>query len=567
MSASTDQPAAAGAAEHAVARPWASPAIWLAVFCVFVLAGLLLPLRLPLGSYYWDTAVYFDAAQRIGQGQVPNIDFFTPVGPLGYYLVAGLDWLFPAAHPLLTANWGLLPIALPLLAILVFHVGRSSRGLALALLLPFLLFASLPINLHEVYTLPGFDGYGHYNRHVALLLYVLIAVLMFARDRRLTIWLVAALMLTLFLVKVTGAVAGAILVGYAVLTGRMRLRDACLAAVATIGVLAAIDLVTGGLTRAYVDDILTLLKLNTDALLPRFLTVASFKFEVIAPAFVLIGLLAYASRRPRPASALSWLREFAVSPAGWLAISLMALTFFETQNTGSLEFIGLWPILLVLLLDWSRRNNRLRPAVLLLICVIAAPSAVNFIERSARASFGAPTYLPLDVDDVGKLGRVSVKDEIAERAPIMLQHYAKHQPAYADLAATGQQPSLMLYSEIDHHATWLLEIEQGILAIKAWEHANARKLNGVFTLDFVDIMNRLLNRRPPRHVPIGIDPTRSNPKLEAQMIESLRQTDAILAPKCPLTSIRAAIFKHFVKALEGRSKVAVAPCWDMYLKP
>ena len=149
----------------------------------------------------------------------------------------------------------------------------------------------------------------------------------------------------------------------------------------------------------------------------------------------------------------------------------------------------------------------------------------------------------------------------------MLQHYAKHQPAYADLAATGQQPSLMLYSEIDHHATWLLEIEQGILAIKAWEHANARKLNGVFTLDFVDIMNRLLDRRPPRHVPIGIDPTRSNPKLEAQMIESLRQTDAILAPKCPLTSIRAAIFKHFVKALEGRSKVAVAPCWDMYLKP
>ncbi|AZO81565.1 hypothetical protein BLM15_19470 [Bosea sp. Tri-49] len=541
--------------------------MWLAAFVAFVFVGLLLPLRLPLGSYYWDTAVYFDAAQRIREGQVPNIDFFAPVGPLGYYLVAGLDRLFPNAHPLLTANWGLLPITLPLLAILVFHVARSSRGLALALLLPFLLFASLPINLHEVYPLPGFDGYGHYNRHVALLLYVLVAVLMFARNRSLTIWLVAALMLTLFLVKVTGAVAGAMFVGYAVLTGRMRLRDACLAAAATIGALAFIDLATGGLTRAYIDDILTLLKLNTDALLPRFLTVASFKFEVIGPTLVLICLLAYAAWRTRLAGLAAWLREFAISPAGWLAIALLALTFFETQNTGSLEFIGLWPILLALLLDWRRRNDSLRRAVLLLICVIAAPSAVNFIERSARATLGAPTYLPLEVDDVGKLGRVSVKPDIAERAPIMLQHYASHQSAYADLAATGQQPSLTLYSEIDHHAIWLLEIEQAIVAIEAWEHANQRMFNGIFTLDFVDVLNYLLDRRPPRHLPIGIDPTRSNPKLDTEMIESLRQTDAILAPKCPLTSIRAAILKHFARALEGRNKVALAPCWDLYVKP
>jgi hypothetical protein len=568
MSVSTDQPAAAGSAKTLIAaRPWASPAIWLTAFLAFVLAGLLLPLRLPLGSYYWDTAVYLDAAQRIRDGQVPNIDFFAPIGPLGYYLVAGLDRLFPDAHPLLTANWGLLPIALPLLAILVFHVGRQSRELALALLLPFLLFASLPINLHEIYPLPGFDGYGHYNRHVSLLLYVLIAVLMFARERALMTWLVAALMLTLFLVKVTGAVAGAMLVGYAVLTGRMRLRDACLAAAAAIGALAAIDLATGGLARAYLDDILVLLKLNTGALLPRFLTVASFKFEVIAPTLALIGVLAYAAWRTRLAGALAWLRQLAVSPAGWLAVSLLALTFFETQNSGSLEFIGLWPILLALLVAWRRRDDGLRTWVLLLICIVAVPSAVNFIERSARATFGAPTYFPLDVDNVGKIGRVSVKDEIAERAPIMLQHYARHQPAYADLAATGQQPSLMLYSDIDHQAIWLLEIEQGLKAIGAWEQANKRELNGFFTLDFVDVMNRLLDRKPPRHVPIGIDPTRSNPRLETQMLESLRQTDAILAPKCPLTSNRAAIFKHFGGALEGRSKVALAPCWDMYLKP
>lgn len=568
MSASTDRPDAAGAARPlGSVRAWASPALWLAAFVAFVLAGLLLPLRLPLGPHYWDTAVYFDAAQRIREGQVPNIDFFAPVGPLGYYLVAGLDRLFPDAHPLLTANWGLLPVALPLLAILVVHVAQRSRRQALCLLLPFLLFASLPINLHELYPLPGFDGYGHYNRHIALLLYVLIATLMFARERWLATGLVAALMLTLFLVKITGAVAGSILVGYAVLTGRLRLRDACLAAAAVIGALIVIELASGGLILAYLDDILVLLGLNTGALLPRFVTVASFKFNVIGPTLVLTGLLAYAAWRARTAGVLSCLGAFAASPAGWLVVALLALTLFETQNTGSLEFIGLWPILLALLLDWRRRNDTLRPAVMLLICVVAIPSPLIFIERSARASLSASIYRPLETDDVGKFGRVSVKREIAERAPIMLEHYARHRTTYADLAGKGQQPSLIYYSEIDAHAIWLLEVEQGIEAIRAWEYASKRELNGVFTLDFVDIINRVLDRRPPRHVPIGIDPERSNPKLETEMLEGLRQVDAILAPKCPVTLAREGILEHFAKALEGRSKVALAPCWDMYLKP
>lgn len=543
-----------------------SPSTWIIVFLACVLAGLVLPLRLPLGPNYWDTAVYFDAAQRIHEGQIPNIDFFAPVGPLGYYLVAGLDLVFPNAHPVLTANWGLLPLTLALFSPLVFHVARRSRGQALALLLPFLLFASLPINLHALYPLPGFDGYGHYNRHIALLLYVLIAVLLFARARALLVGLVAGLMLTLFLVKVTGAVAGTMLVGYAILTGRMRIYDAAAAAAAVVGALLLVDILGGGLIRAYVDDILVLLSLNTGALLPRFLTVASVKFNVIGPSAALLAVLVFAGWREREAG-LAWLRALAVSPAGWFAVALAALTFFETQNTGSLEFIGLWPILLVLLLDWRGRADRLRPLVLTLICATSVPSALIFVERSARAVLGAPTYLALKIDDVGKLGRISVKREIAERAPAMLEHYAQHGAAYADLARKGQLASYILYSEIDYQAAWLLEIEQGIEAIKAWEHANKRALNGFFTLDFVDTFNRLLDRRPPRHVPIGLDPSRSNPKMDAQTLDDLRQLDAIMAPKCPATTARDAIFKHFALAIEGRSKVALAPCWDMYLKP
>ena len=544
-----------------------SSGAWIAAFAAAAALALELPLRLPLGANAWDTVVYLDAAWRIDLGQVPSIDFFAPVGPLGFYLTAGLKQLFPQAQPMLLVNWALLPVMLPVLALLAGHVARRSRPQALALVLPFLLFAALPINLHSLYPSPGFDGYGFYNRHVALLLYLLIATLLFAQRRGLRIALVAALMLALFLTKVTGAVAGTLLVGYAMASGRLRLRDGAAAAAAAIVALGLLEAATG-ITSAYVADILTLLGLNTGTLLPRFLTVASVKFNVIAPALALIGLLAFiAWRDGLPRTAAGW-RLLADGPLGWMLAGFAALAFFETQNTGSLEFIGLWPILLPLLLAWWRKTgDGLRPAVLLLILATALPSAVICIERGARAGLAAPGYAGLPVPDLGPLGRVGVKPEIAARAAAMLEHYAAFPDSYRDLVRRGQLPSYILYSEIDYQASWMLEAQQGISAIKAWEAANRRRLASLFTLDFVDPMNLLLERTPPTAVPVGVDPGRSTPDLEPDTLAQLRQVDAILAPTCPLTTAREAIRQHFAGALAGRERIALAPCWEMYLRP
>lgn len=549
-----------------VARMAGSPLAWIAAFALAVVAGLILPLRLPLGPNAWDTVVYLDAIQRIELGQVPTIDFFAPIGPLGFYLAAALDITFPNAQPMLLINWALLPIMLPVLALIAGEVSRRSRQQALALVLPFLLFATFPINLHALYPAPGFDGYGFYNRHVALLLYLLIATLIFAERRGFRIALVAVLMLTLFLTKITGAVSGTLLVGYATLSGRMRFRDAVTAAALVILALAVLELATG-LSSAYLVDILTLLGLNTGTLLPRFLTVASVKFNVIGPSLILLATLAYAAWRDGlPATLAGW-RALADAPVGWFAAGLFALALFETQNTGSLEFIGLWPILLPLLVDWwQRRDDRLRPVVLVLTLAVALPSAVICIERSMRAVMSAPTYTGLDVPDLGPLGRISVKPEVAARAAAMLDHYATEPDGYRDLIGRGILPSYILYSEIDYQATWMLEIQQAITAIKAWESANKRELNGFFTFDFVDPLNVLLQRSPPRVVPVGVDPSRSVPALQPGTIEALRQTDAMLMPKCPVTTAREDIRQHFAAALEGRERIALAPCWDMYLR-
>lgn len=544
----------------------ASPYLWIAAFLALAAAALSLPLRLPLGPNAWDTVVYLDALQRIRSGQAPGLDFFAPVGPLGYYLVACLDRLFPQAQPMLLANWALLPVLLPLAAVVTGDLAQRRPGQALALLLPFLLFAALPVNLHSLYPSPGLDGYGHYNRHICLLLYLLIASLLFVERRGLRTGLVFVLMLSLFLVKITGALVGTLLVGYALLVGRMRFIDVATAAGLTLLSLGGIELATG-LVSAYLSDIFELVALNTGDMLPRFLTVASVKFNVIAPLLVLLATLALAGWRDGlPSTRAGW-RAWADSSLCWLAIAFAALAFFETQNSGSLEFIGLWPILLLLLRQWwLRQGDPLRPVVLLLLMASVLPSLVIYLERAGRALIAAPTYASLDLPELGPLGRFSVKPEIATRAAYMLDHYAAHQATYRELVAADLGPSHILASEIDYQATWLLEIRQAVRAIGRWEAEHRRRLNAVFTLDFVDPMNYLLGRRPPREVPIGPDPSRTTPALTRQTLAELGGTDAILVPKCPPTPEREALHRHFAPALAGREPVALAPCWDMYLR-
>jgi hypothetical protein len=558
---STDAATGAPASRTAWRYLIASPTFWIVSFLAAVILGLALPVRLPLGPNYWDTDIYLDAAQRIWQGQIPNIDFFTSIGPLGFYLTAGIKALFPQAQPALLANWAIVPVLLPIAALIAWDIDGRSRRLALAILIPLLFLTSLPINLHSLYPSPGFDGFGYYNRHVALLLYLLLAALLFVENRVLLTSLVAALMIALFLVKVTGPVSGAVLVGYAVLAGRMRFRDAAIAAAAVIACLGLIELTTG-VVYAYVDDVVILAMLNSSSLFRRFLTLGSIKFNVIAPCLMLIGVLAVAARRENLSVA-----ELLKSPLGWLSASLFALVLGETQNSGSLEFIGLWPVLILILKDYHRfADERLRPWVLMLVMAVSLPSAIIFFERGARAVIAAPRYQALDVPHVGPLGRVSLKPDLAQRAIEQVDHYPKYNDAYEDLVRRGLLPSATLFSEIDHQATWLLEVQQGIDAIHRWEAANKRQLNGFFALDFVSPFNHLLGRAAPLHVALGIDTERTNPKITREMLEALGGIDAIMRPKCPIEVKRAAMWRQFAQALEGRQLIALSPCWDMYLR-
>ncbi len=554
------------------ARLALSPWLWLAAFLGLALMLLALPIRLPIGPNFWDIAVYLDGAHRLTLGHMPHRDFFAPVGGLSYALYHLVEIIFPQAHPLLIVQWCVLLAALPPLMVVVAR--ETSRGEALALLLPFLFFAAVPINGVELYPSPGFDAYGNYNRHICLLLYALVAVLW----RLPAGWLKALLALWLLLalagIKITGFLVGVGLVAHAAVAGRMGWRRTLAIAAALVATLLALDAATGMVT-SYIKDIRSLVAMNQGSLAARFLTMASIEFDVLAGGVLLTMLLVWLGLRSiLPGTPLfSWrfIQKLADSHGARIGVTLIGGALFETQNTGSQEFIFLWPHLLaVIILAWRAEtpfsSEGLRALVLVLAIATLLPHAMKILHRTARALASAPTYQKLDAPHLGPLGRISGKAEHMRRARILLDHYVTHRAAYAAFAAQDELPSAILFSELDYQLAWLMSANEAIGAFRTFEARAGRKVASLYTLDFVDIFSAILDRDTALHVPIGLDAFRTFPEPDAEILNDLRRVEGLFVPSCPVTHARRIIAERFSPALEGREAIALTPCWTLMLK-
>lgn len=523
---------------------------------------LVLPLVVPIGPMYWDTYIYLDAAQRIDTGQIPSVDFFTPAGPLGYYLFAwGLN-VFSYAQPMLLAQWSTLIVAAPLMAVVLADVDRQSRSTAFALLIPFLIFAISPANAQFETSFPGLDGFGIYNRQVCLLLYVLVAGLIFMPNSRKLALFCAAAMLCLFLTKITGFLVGGLFGFTALLAGRISVSNALIAIVAALVVLAGLEL-NGHMISAYLADIGQLLVLNEAALLPRFLTVISGKLDVILPAGVLVLVLFWLETRHN----ITPTRLFDRGSV-WLAITVTGGIFVETQNTGSQEFIFLWPVLLMI---WQRikplSDNKIKLTVLILTAFIAVPTVSKVGHKVLRAIAVAPTYVQPPVTELKNMAQVSTRADMIERAKLLPQHYADYSAPYETLAQQGQLPSWRLYSELDYQIYWLISVDEAVKALKKFEAENSIQLKTLMTLDFTDPFPWLLNREATRKIQIGADPFRTVGAMTPETRAAVEATDGILRPKCPMTTSRLALQEIYADALKDRDVVALDPCWDLLLRP
>ncbi|MCE7026803.1 hypothetical protein [Jiella avicenniae] len=554
--------------------PFASPLLLLAAVSVLLIALLLLPLTVPIGAMYWDLFIYFDAANRIFGGQVPGVDFFTPVGPLGYWLFALVEWVFPKGQPLLVAQWSLFLVTGPLIALVVADVDKLSRGLALALLGPFLVFQLLPFNVTSYYSFPSVDGFGIYNRQITEILYVLAAGLVFAASRRVVFAVVVGTMLALFLTKVTGFFAGGLLCVVALAARRIELRVALAAAATFLAVLAVLELFLG-VVSAYVGDIAALLSMNEGSLLPRFLQAASIHFTVFGPLCALMLTLAVLDGRDIAGAAGALVRSPGWAPLArlvdrplvWIAAATFAALFVETQNTGGQGFVFLWP---VLLMAWTRRSAVFGMRLGLVALLIAASSLPYFVEvtsRATRAFVGQMKYERLANEHLGPLGQVTQRPEIIHHAKVMKAIYRDHPGTYEAIAEAGELPNFTLYSEPDFQLTWLMAVDEAAGAIKAFEASHDVRFETIMSLNFVNPFPWLLDRQAPHAIAIGADPYRAVPDPDGAVISAVRATDLILYPRCPITGANERLRSLYEPALQAKTKIALSPCWDAYVNP
>lgn len=531
---------------------------------------LLLPIVLPVGPMYWDLLIYFDGANRIGDGQLPVVDFFAPVGPLGYYLFAGILSVFPNGQPLLLVHWSTLAVTLPLLVLVLRDVQDRSAGLGWALLVPFLLFALLPFNSGDFYPYPGSDAFGIYNRQVCQVLYVLMAALIFVENRVRLGFVVLVSMAALFLLKITGFAAAGVLCVFAVAAGRLRIATAAIAAGVFLAFMAMLEIMTGFVS-TYLIDIMALVAKNSESLLGRFAQAMSLNFGVVAPALLLAGLLFWLDRdvilrRIRGSQPL--LEKSATlldHDACWIGAAVFAGIFFETQNTGSQALILLWPVMVRIL---RRRGiDAAGGAVVLLSAASLLPPAVTIFEKASRAWIGGLRYEALDHRNLKTIGSISVRQTMMERAHRMTAHYEQHRDAYRDLVQRGELPSFIFYSEFDFQAAHLMAIDRAITRLLEIERQANVRFETIMNLNFVNPFPYLMDRSAPKHIAIGADPMRAVPDPGSDELRAVRDTDLVLRPTCPPTTANDLLHEIYAAGLTQHTRMQITPCFEAWLHP
>jgi hypothetical protein len=553
-----------------------SPNAALALVLVAVCPLVALPLSMPIGPSYWDLYQYYDAANRIFSGQVPINDFSTVAGPLSYYLFAGWLVVFPDGQGALLAQWSTFTVTAPLMALILWDVGRRSRATAFALLIPFLLFALLPFNVHEYYPLPGTDTFGIYNRQGCQLLYVIVAAIMFMRRRRALTAVITIGMSALFFIKITGFVAGGLIAAYAFFAGRLRFKNALAAGTAFLLLLTGLQ-ITSGLVGNYIGEILKLVGINNATLAPWFLRAASQSFGILVPTGLLALLLLWTDRRRLISGVRLALRSRSAArasavldhPGLWLLLVLFAGILYETQNYGSQALIYLWPVCLRVLTNIRRFNARpvIMVATATLVAAAMLPPVVNVSERAARALVGSAKNVPLANHNLKSLGAVSMRPEVAVRVERMLAFYPDHRSFYDDFVDIGQMPSPLLNSDMDFQMSYLATIDQAIDAIRQFEAETGVHFETIMPLELVNPFPWLMDRSGPRGVSIAADPLRTVTTPGTDEKQAVGAIDLVLYPTCPPTVPSSKLLGLYSEALANHRRIKLSECYDAFVHP
>jgi hypothetical protein len=224
----------------------------IAAFCALLLA---LPGQTITTKYLNDLFIFLDGVHRVAEGQVPNRDFHTALGPLVYYAPALGYWLSGNLGGAMPVGMALIVIALAPAAAHILS-SRLRPAIALPLAAFVILVAAVPINLGESISALSFAMF--YNRigwsALALLLVLYLRPSRPGRYQALLDAASAAFLIVLMLyIKISYGVVGLGFLVFMLLDPRQR-GWAAAALVLVVGAGLFIEALWGG-TAAHIADL------------------------------------------------------------------------------------------------------------------------------------------------------------------------------------------------------------------------------------------------------------------------------------------------------------------------
>ena len=409
--------------------------------------------------------------------------------------------------------------------------------------------------------------FGLYNRFSSALLFLL-GLWYVLPKRRFDAALLAYILILLFFLKVTAALAGIVLLLCAAVLGRTTFRTVGLAGAGVVAVCILIDLPTG-LVVGYLRDLATMAVINEDSLLFR-LAQAGYRFW--APLAVCAAFVAYEfwldwGSRPRTLTgfrdtvAVFWREDSFLVDAAILVAMALAV---ESQNTGGTGLISA-TALLFHPAAFSKRGHRFVGTVILGVALLLPMVDLSF-QRTVRTAL-RDTAGTTEHGFSALTPGIYVNYSTLEAARLMRRMYHDWMPLVRDVRKAGSTFEFdPANTSLPASVAWAEDVVDAADVFR--EKNYGQYANQYAVLSFADPFTRYLGLSPAKEVELVVDHGRTvSVPDKAEASRYLAPADGVFVPHCDPIPRDESLKKGFDDALKAEFRpLPLNACWTFYAR-
>jgi hypothetical protein len=494
-----------------------------------------------------DNFTYLDGAYRILKGQIPHVDFITPIGLFGYLLpFFGLE--IAGSYSLALPVSDLIATALIIFLAIIVSRNRLYVFPGLLLITYVWLLASVPINAGDTARYISYSMF--YNRYGWALLLILFVLYVGSQeaDKASGIFDTIAgtiILVFLFYTKISYFAMAAAFLAMLAFKSKYHVKIAAICFLNLIVIILIMELIFPGLNFGYFTDLMTALR-SSGAIRGGLYTAINFLYRNLADIILVFFIVALSAR----INAMNWL-DYVFVAYVFLATYTLLNQNAQTRNMVTLFAVFVWAMQISLAkLSEAVKNgaNEHIKTVKVVVYGVVALSLLLVVQPFATRIYGmAIIYArskPMPENkaiNLAKLSKVYVYKDANYLSGIDKDRYSN-------------QETYLLRKRI--RRDWLAEQEyietvmDGVNLLRT----HLKPKDSVIVMDMVNPFNFLLDKRPPKnsysflhlHRTFNLGAARPKPSM-------LDYANLVMIPNYPIQMPeRNALLKIFGPALKNK---------------